>query len=70
MAYPNSRPVGSASRRRFLKLVGRAGGTAAVLTTMKEMGLISSAKAAKKHLLHSQQGTGTRVAILGQALRG
>ncbi|MGC1527524.1 MAG: FAD-dependent oxidoreductase [Phormidesmis sp.] len=70
MLYPPFRPVSSASRRRFLKLVGRAGGTAAVLTTMKEMGLISSAKAAKKPTLHSQQGAGTRVVILGAGIAG
>ena len=70
MLYPPFRPVRSASRRRFLKLVGRAGGTAAVLTTMKEMGLISSVKAAKKPTLHSQQGAGTRVVILGAGIAG
>ncbi|MGC1310561.1 MAG: FAD-dependent oxidoreductase [Phormidesmis sp.] len=68
---PNSRrPLGSTSRRRFLKLVGRAGGTAAVLTTMKEMGLLAPAGAAPKPTLQAQSGNGTRVAILGAGLAG
>ncbi len=61
---------GSTSRRRFLKLVGRAGGTAAVLTTMKEMGLIASAGAVQKPALQAQSGSGTTVAILGAGLAG
>ncbi|MGD1895686.1 MAG: FAD-dependent oxidoreductase [Phormidesmis sp.] len=62
--------VRSPSRRRFLKLVGRAGGTAAVLTTMKEMGLLASAGAAPKVELQAQSGNGTRVAILGAGIAG
>jgi monoamine oxidase len=58
------------SRRRFLKLVGRAGGTAAVLTTLKELGLISSADAGQKPTLRAQSGNGTRIAILGAGIAG
>ncbi|EDX85966.1 amine oxidase, flavin-containing superfamily [Synechococcus sp. PCC 7335] len=69
MPLPPLRPV-SSSRRRFLKLVGRAGGTAAVLTTMKEMGLLASADAVEKPQLRAQQGNGIRVVILGAGLAG
>ena len=65
MSGSHSRRVGSTSRRRFLKLVGRAGGTAAVLTTMKEMGLLAPADAIQKPSLQAQSGNGTRIAILG-----
>ena len=61
---------GATSRRRFLKLVGRAGGTAAVLTTMKEMGLLAAAGAVSKPSLQAQSGNGTTVAILGAGLAG
>lgn len=61
---------GATSRRRFLKLVGRAGGTAAVLTTMKEMGLIASAGAVPNSSLQAQSGNGTTVAILGAGIAG
>ncbi len=64
------RPVGSTSRRKFLKLVGRAGGTAAVLTTMKELGLLASVDAAQKPALQAQSGEGTRIAILGAGIAG
>ena len=62
--------VRSPSRRRFLKLVGRAGGTAAVLTTMKEMGLLAPAGAAPKPMLRAQSGSGTKIAILGAGIAG
>ncbi len=61
---------GSTSRRRFLKLVGRAGGTAAVLTTMKEMGLLAPAGAVQKPRLQAQSGNGTSIAILGAGIAG
>lgn len=64
------RPMGSTSRRRFLKLVGRAGGTAAVLTTMKEMGLLAPADAVQKPTLQAQSGSGMRIAILGAGIAG
>ena len=67
---PAQRPAGSTSRRRFLKLVGRAGGTAAVLTTMKEMGLLAPAEAMPKPTLQAQSGSGTTVAILGAGIAG
>ena len=70
MSGSHSRRVGSTSRRRFLKLVGRAGGTAAVLTTMKEMGLLAPADAIQKPSLQAQSGNGTRIAILGAGLAG
>ncbi|MEM9905158.1 MAG: FAD-dependent oxidoreductase [Cyanobacteria bacterium P01_D01_bin.44] len=58
----------STSRRRFLKLVGRAGGTAAVLTTMKALELLAPVEAVQKPTLLSQ--TGTSVAILGAGIAG
>ncbi|MGB7085320.1 MAG: FAD-dependent oxidoreductase, partial [Phormidesmis sp.] len=74
MPSPHSRSGKSPSRRRFLKLVGRAGGTAAVLTTMKEMGLLASADAVQKprinQQIRAQLGAGTRIAILGAGLAG
>ncbi|NJL37666.1 MAG: flavin monoamine oxidase family protein [Leptolyngbyaceae cyanobacterium SM1_4_3] len=61
----------SPTRRKFLKLVGRAGGAAAVFTTMKAMGLIRSpAKAADRPNLPGGSGTGTKVAILGAGIAG
>lgn len=61
----------SATRRKFLKLVGRAGGTAAVLTTMKELGLLGPADAAERPPLPAPgSGTGTQIAILGAGLAG
>jgi monoamine oxidase len=61
----------SPTRRKFLKLVGRAGGAAAVFTTMKAMGLIRSpAKAAERPNLPSGSGSGTKVAILGAGIAG
>ena len=41
-----------------------------MLTTMKEMGLISSAGAAPKPTLQAQSGSGTSIAILGAGLAG
>lgn len=64
------RLAGSTSRRRFLKLVGRAGGTAAVLTTMKAMGLLAPVGAEPKLTLPAQSGNGTTVAILGAGIAG
>ncbi len=70
MSNSRHRPVGSPSRRRFLKMVGRAGGTAAVLTTMKEMGLLAPAEAIQKPALQAQSGNGTTIAILGAGIAG
>lgn len=51
-------------------MVGRAGGTAAVLTTMKEMGLLAPVEAVQKPTLQAQSGGGTTVAILGAGIAG
>jgi monoamine oxidase len=59
------------NRRTLLKLVGRAGGTAAVLTTMNAMGLLhTKATANTRPNLVSQSGEGTRVVILGAGIAG
>lgn len=59
------------NRRTLLKLVGRAGGTAAVLTTMNAMGLLHTKATAntRPHLL-AQSGEGTSVVILGAGIAG
>ncbi len=59
------------NRRQWLKLVGRAGGTAAVLTTMKAMGLMqSAATGTERPQLAVGSGDGKKVAILGAGLAG
>ncbi|HEY9662710.1 MAG TPA: FAD-dependent oxidoreductase, partial [Allocoleopsis sp.] len=56
-------------RRTLLQFVGRAGGVAAVLTTMKAMGLMSSqATASTRPTLTA--GVGTSVVILGAGIAG
>ncbi|MGB3493010.1 MAG: flavin monoamine oxidase family protein [Elainellaceae cyanobacterium] len=59
------------NRRTLLRLVGRAGGAAAVLTTMKAMGLLhSEASGADRPDLPSGSGAGVKVAILGAGIAG
>ena len=59
------------NRRTLLKLVGRAGGIAAVLTTMKAMGLLhSAATGTKRPDLPASSGDGAKVAILGAGIAG
>jgi monoamine oxidase len=59
------------NRRTLLKFVGRAGGAAAVLTTMNAMGLLhTQATANTRPNLISQSGDGTRVVILGAGIAG
>lgn len=57
-------------RRTLLKLVGRAGGVAAVLTTMNAMGLLHSATGTERPKLQSGSGEGVKVVILGAGLAG
>ncbi|GAB4383667.1 MAG: flavin monoamine oxidase family protein [Elainellaceae cyanobacterium] len=58
-------------RRTLLRLVGRAGGAAAVFTTMKAMGLLpSAARGAERPNLPMGSGTGTKVVILGAGIAG
>lgn len=58
-------------RRTLLKLVSRAGGTAAVLTTMNAMGLLhTEATGAERPALLNGSGTGTQVVILGAGIAG
>ncbi len=58
------------TRRKFLQLVGQAGGTAAVLATMKEMGLLEPATAADRPKLSAESGKGVSIAILGAGIAG
>ena len=59
------------TRRKLLKLVGRAGGVAAVYSTMKTLDLLHSpAKAANKPKLTADAGEGVKVAILGAGIAG
>ena len=59
------------NRRTLLRLVGRAGGTAAVLTTMKAMGLLhAGASGAERPNLPTGSGAGVKVAILGAGIAG
>jgi monoamine oxidase len=59
------------TRRRFLNLVGRAGGAAAVYESMAAMGLLRVPDAyAGPPSLAPQSGHGTHVAILGAGIAG
>ncbi|NJR65699.1 MAG: NAD(P)-binding protein [Leptolyngbyaceae cyanobacterium CRU_2_3] len=59
------------NRRTLLNLVGRAGGTAAVLTTLNALGFWNSAAtASKRPQLAAGSGEGVKVAILGGGLAG
>jgi monoamine oxidase len=59
------------NRRTLLKLVGRAGGAAAVLTTMNAMGLLhTKATANTRPNLIAQSGAGSTVVILGAGIAG
>lgn len=58
-------------RRTLLKFVGRAGGTAAVLTTMNALGLLHSvATGSERPSLRAQSGVGITVAIVGAGIAG
>ncbi|MGF1570026.1 MAG: flavin monoamine oxidase family protein [Nodosilinea sp.] len=59
------------NRRTLLRLVGRAGGVAAVLTTMKAMGLLHAATTGTvRPDLPAGSGSGSKVAILGAGIAG
>ena len=59
------------TRRKLLKLVGRAGGVAAVYSTMKALNLLDSpASAIPKPKLTADAGEGVKVAILGAGIAG
>ena len=59
------------SRRRFLKLVGRAGGSAAVYNTMSAMGLLPAPAAyAGPPNLEPGSGRGIRIVVLGAGIAG
>ncbi len=59
------------TRRKLLKLVGRAGGVAAVYSTMKALNLLHSpGEAATKPKLNADAGEGVKVAILGAGIAG
>lgn len=58
------------NRRMLLQLVGRAGGVAAVLTTMKAMGFLPAVQAADRLNLSANSGQGIRVIILGAGIAG
>ncbi|MBE9182471.1 flavin monoamine oxidase family protein [Oculatella sp. LEGE 06141] len=57
-------------RRTLLKFIGRAGGTAAVLTTMQSLGLIRSPARASSRPTFAQSDSGAKVAILGAGIAG
>ncbi len=58
-------------RRTLLRLVGRAGGVAALLTTMKAMGLLhSAATGTERPDLPAGSGDGVKVAIVGAGIAG
>ena len=59
------------TRRRFINLVGRAGGVAAAYNTMAAMGLLAVPPAhAHPPALPGGSGRGTRVIILGAGIAG
>jgi monoamine oxidase len=59
------------SRRRFLNLVGKAGGAAAVYETMAAMGLLPTPAAyAGPPQLQPRSGAGKRVIVLGAGMAG
>jgi monoamine oxidase len=59
------------TRRKLLKLVGRAGGVAAVYSTMKTLNLLNSpVEAITKPNLTADAGEGVKVAILGAGIAG
>jgi monoamine oxidase len=64
-------PRPTISRRRFINLVGNAGGVAAAYNTMAAMGLIAVPPAhARAPELARSSGRGTRVIILGAGIAG
>ena len=65
----NLRPA--LTRRRFINLVGKAGGVAAAYNTMAAMGLLAVPPAhARPPSLPGGSGRGTRVIILGAGIAG
>src|ERR1043166_6496303 len=58
------------TRRRFINLVGRAGGYAAVYNTMAAMGLLPVPAYAGPPQLAPGSGRGVRVVILGAGIAG
>src|SRR5947209_15540585 len=66
-----SEPNGGWTRRRFLELVGRAGGTAAVYETMVALDLLKVPAAwAGPSQLPEGAGTGKKVLVLGAGIGG
>ena len=61
---------GTLSRRRFINLVGKAGGYAAAYHTMAAMGLLASPGHAAPPVLAPGSGRGLRVVIVGGGLAG
>ena len=60
----------SLTRRRFINLVGKAGGVAAAYNTMAAMGLLAVPPAYARPTLPGGSGRGTRVIILGAGIAG
>jgi len=59
------------TRRRFLQMVGGAGGAIAVHNVMEAMGMIATpAKATEPPVLQAESGRGTKIAILGAGIAG
>jgi monoamine oxidase len=62
---------GIMNRRTLLRLVGRAGGAAAVFTSMKALGLLpGAARGVERPQLVAQSGEGVKIAILGAGMAG
>ncbi|MBD3884833.1 flavin monoamine oxidase family protein [Phormidium tenue FACHB-886] len=57
-------------RRTLLRFIGRAGGTAAVLTTMQSLGLVRSPARASSRPVVAQSSSGAKIAILGAGIAG
>lgn len=71
MTRPNTGSRVTPTRRRFLQMVGGAGGAIAVHNAMEGMGLIpTAAKAVTPPNLPTNSGQGTRIAILGAGIAG
>ena len=68
MSDRSSRPA--LTRRRFINLVGKAGGVAAAYNTMAAMGLLAIPPAQARPMLPPRSGHGTRVIILGAGIAG
>ncbi len=70
IAVSSDHSVQAPSRRRFLQMVGGAGGVSAVYATMQAMGLLHPPVSAQTPDLPAGSGSGQSVAILGAGMAG